>query len=133
MYAFSRRIYPKRLAVHSGYTFIVSMCVPWELNPQPFFALLTQCSTTEPQEHFIYIKQHFILRSNSHYYQTITIRCLLIVSKVVVKFRYWLGLGVLNMVLQNMCFIHTNKKLLYINNRHANNKQLVNIENWSLY
>ncbi len=27
----------------------VSMCVPWELNPQPF-ALLTQCSTTEPQE-----------------------------------------------------------------------------------
>ncbi len=27
-----------------------SMCVPWELNTQPF-ALLTQCSTTEPQEH----------------------------------------------------------------------------------
>ncbi len=25
------------------------MCVPWESNPQPF-ALLTQCSTTEPQE-----------------------------------------------------------------------------------
>ncbi len=24
------------------------MCVPWELNPQAF-ALLTQCSTTEPQ------------------------------------------------------------------------------------
>ncbi len=34
----------------SGYTFIfVSMCVPWELNPQPFVQL-TQCSTTEPQE-----------------------------------------------------------------------------------
>ncbi len=32
----------------SLYIFI-SMCVPWELNPQPF-ALLTQCSTTEPQE-----------------------------------------------------------------------------------
>ncbi len=30
--------------------FFLSMCVPWELNPQPF-ALLTQCSTTEPQEH----------------------------------------------------------------------------------
>ncbi len=30
--------------------FIVSMCVPWELNPQPF-ALLMQSSTTEPQEH----------------------------------------------------------------------------------
>ncbi len=27
-----------------------SMCVPWESNPQPF-ALQTQCSTTEPQEH----------------------------------------------------------------------------------
>ncbi len=26
------------------------MCVPWELNQQ-HFALLTQCSTTEPQEH----------------------------------------------------------------------------------
>ncbi len=26
------------------------MCVPWELNPRPF-ALLTQCSTTEPQEY----------------------------------------------------------------------------------
>ncbi len=35
------------------------MCVPWELNPQPF-ALLTQCSTTEPQEQAnvpSYIKQ----------------------------------------------------------------------------
>ncbi len=51
IYAFSRRFYPKRLTVHSGYTFFISMCVPWELNPQPF-ALLTQCSTTEPQEHW---------------------------------------------------------------------------------
>ncbi len=34
IYAFSRRFYPKRLTVHSGYTFcIVSMCVPWESNP----------------------------------------------------------------------------------------------------
>ncbi len=30
----------------------ISMCVPWELNPQPF-VLLTQCSTTEPQEHYL--------------------------------------------------------------------------------
>ncbi len=29
--------------------FFISMCAPWELNPQPF-ALQTQCSTTEPQE-----------------------------------------------------------------------------------
>ncbi len=32
--------------------FIISLCVPWELNPQPF-ALVTQCSATEPQEHII--------------------------------------------------------------------------------
>ncbi len=32
--------------------FFISIFVPWELNPQPF-ALLTQCSTTEPQEHYI--------------------------------------------------------------------------------
>ncbi len=35
-------------AIH--FFLFVSLCVPWELNPQPF-ALLTQCSTTEPQEH----------------------------------------------------------------------------------
>ncbi len=44
--------------------FFISMCVPWELNPWPF-ALLTQCSTTEPQEHIIkhtpYILDHFWL------------------------------------------------------------------------
>ncbi len=53
IYAFSRRFYPKRLG-HSGYTcfFFITMCVPWESNPQPF-ALPTQCSTTEPQEHFV--------------------------------------------------------------------------------
>ncbi len=53
IYAFSRRFYPKWLTVHSGYTFNFFMCVPWELNPQPF-AQLMQCSTTEPQEHMIY-------------------------------------------------------------------------------
>ncbi len=37
--------------MHSGYTFMVSICVSWESNPQPF-ALLTQCS--EPQEHTLY-------------------------------------------------------------------------------
>ncbi len=35
------------LQLHSGYTFLISMCVPWESNPQPF-ALLTQCSNTDP-------------------------------------------------------------------------------------
>ncbi len=50
IYAFSICFYPKRLTVHSGYTSFLSVCVPWELNPQTF-ALLTQCSTTEPQKH----------------------------------------------------------------------------------
>ncbi len=50
IYEFSRRFYPKR--IQAIYIYFISMCVPWELNPQPF-ALLTQCSTTEPQEHMI--------------------------------------------------------------------------------
>ncbi len=50
IYAFSRRFYPKRLTVNSGYTcFCQYMCF---LGIEPTtFALLTQCSTTEPQEH----------------------------------------------------------------------------------
>ncbi len=46
----------------SGYTCIVSMCVPWKSNLQPF-ALLTQCSTTEPQDIFFIISNfsYFIL------------------------------------------------------------------------
>ncbi len=42
----------KSTSVHSGYTSFVSMCVPWELNPQPF-VLLTQSSTTEPLKHTV--------------------------------------------------------------------------------
>ncbi len=44
-------------AIH--FFFFISMCVPWELNPRPF-ALLTQCSTTEPQEH-IFINHIIVL------------------------------------------------------------------------
>ncbi len=32
--------------------FFMSMCVPWELIPQPF-ALLTQCSTTDPLDFYL--------------------------------------------------------------------------------
>ncbi len=46
-YAFSRRFYPKRLTIAFRLCIFISTCVPWESNPQPF-ALLTQCSTTEP-------------------------------------------------------------------------------------
>ncbi len=45
IYAFSRRFYPKRLTIAFRLYIFISMCVPWESNPQPF-ALLTQCSTT---------------------------------------------------------------------------------------
>ncbi len=37
IYAFSRCFYPKRLAVHSGYNFFSSMCVPW-IEPTTFCA-----------------------------------------------------------------------------------------------
>ncbi len=57
IYAFSRRFYPKRLTLHSDYTYFLSVCVPWELNPQPF-VLLTQYSTTEPQEHLLHELLH---------------------------------------------------------------------------
>ncbi len=39
-----------------SFFFFVSMCVPWEFNPQPF-ALLMKCSTTEPQEHRLYVNE----------------------------------------------------------------------------
>ncbi len=50
----------QRDLVHSGCTFFfISMC-SWELNPQPF-ALITQCSTTEPQEHLPSHTRSYIL------------------------------------------------------------------------
>ncbi len=47
-FTFSRRFYPKRLTIAFRLYIFISTCVPWESNPQPL-ALLTQCSTTEPQ------------------------------------------------------------------------------------
>ncbi len=44
---------PDIVRLYIFYLFLfISMFVSWELNPQPF-ALLTQCSTNEPQEHYI--------------------------------------------------------------------------------
>ncbi len=44
IYAFSRCFYSKRLTVHSGYTFVLSVCV-CSLGIEPTtFVLLTQCS-----------------------------------------------------------------------------------------
>ncbi len=65
VYAFSRRFYPKRLTVHLGYTFFVSMCVHWESNPQPL-----HCSTTEPQEPRV-LKEFLTLLFNSQYSECI--------------------------------------------------------------
>ncbi len=62
-FALSRRFYPKRLTGYSGYTFFIIMCVPREMNLQPF-ALLTQCSTTEPQEHCRYAGFQFNIIKN---------------------------------------------------------------------
>ncbi len=62
IYAFSRRFYPKRLTVHSGYTFFffLLVCVfPGNQTHNPF-ALLTQYSTTEPQEHYWAALQHYL-------------------------------------------------------------------------
>ncbi len=50
IYAFSRRFYPKWLTVHSGYTVLYQYMCFLGIEPTTF-ALLTQCSTTEPQEH----------------------------------------------------------------------------------
>ncbi len=46
--------------------FFVSMCVPWESNPQPF-ALLMQCFTTEPQEHNFIIYKHILLQATAKF------------------------------------------------------------------
>ncbi len=51
IYAFSRRFYLKQLTVHSGYTFFCQCVCSLGIEPTTF-ALLTQCSNTEPQEHF---------------------------------------------------------------------------------
>ncbi len=43
IYAFSRRFYPKRLTVHSGYTYFCQYMCSLGIEPTTF-ALLTQCS-----------------------------------------------------------------------------------------
>ncbi len=59
IYAFSRHFYPKRLTIAFRLYIFINMCVPWESNPQ-LFALLTQCSTTEPHRNtFIQFRDIF--------------------------------------------------------------------------
>ncbi len=56
------------LQLHSGYTFFISMCVPWESNPQHF--ALTKLYHWATQEHthiyiYIYIGAGHIIRISS--------------------------------------------------------------------
>ncbi len=39
------------LQLHAGYTFFISMCVPWESNPQPFCAADAMLYHWATQEH----------------------------------------------------------------------------------
>ncbi len=52
IYVFSRHFYPKRLTVHSGYTFSCQYLCSLGFEPTTF-VLLKHCSTTEPHEHKI--------------------------------------------------------------------------------
>ncbi len=52
IYAFSRRFNPKRLTIQAIHIFVSTWMYSLGIKPTTF-ALLTQCSTTEPQEHFL--------------------------------------------------------------------------------
>ncbi len=64
IYAFSRRFYPKRLTIAFRLYIFISICVPWESNPQPF-ALLTQCSPTEPHRNIMSSIKHVLWSASS--------------------------------------------------------------------
>ncbi len=51
------------LTVHSGYTFIISMCVPWESNPWP---LEIQPMTSYPDTYLFKISMNSIM--HKYYY-----------------------------------------------------------------
>ncbi len=61
-------------AIHFSF---ISMCVPWELNlgiQYLNFALLTQCSTTEPQEHdMLLYATSLVVFQKCHFYSSIYI------------------------------------------------------------
>ncbi len=63
IYAFSRRFYPKRLTVYPDYTFFVSMCVPWELNPQPFVLLKLRLSRQPKSRYCSTLTNHTSMES----------------------------------------------------------------------
>ncbi len=60
IYAFSRRFYPKRLTVHSGYTYFCQYMCSLGIKPTTF-ALLTQCSNHWPTEKSIYFTNSVLI------------------------------------------------------------------------
>ncbi len=65
IYAFSRWFYPKRLTVNSVYNFICPYVCSLGIDPQTF-VLLTQCSTTEPQEYYVMAMRSTNLRDHNN-------------------------------------------------------------------
>ncbi len=72
-FAFSRCFYPKGLTVHSGYTifFFIGICVPWELNPQPFALLTRNALSLSHRNHWYTGDKH--KRNNNNSKRTITL------------------------------------------------------------
>ncbi len=62
-FTFSRHFYPKRRIVHSGYNFFCQYVCSLGIEPTTF-VLLTQCSSTEPQEHRINSKMSICCSKN---------------------------------------------------------------------
>ncbi len=69
IYAFSRRFYPKRLtSAFRLYIFCQSLGLSQSLGIEPTtFALLTQCSTTEPQELMTTMNNETMTWTRSHF------------------------------------------------------------------
>ncbi len=60
------RFYPKRLTLFRLYIYIVSMCIPWESNPQPLHCQ-RNALTTEPQEHIHLHKASIFVHAHVDY------------------------------------------------------------------
>ncbi len=76
------------------------MCVPWELNPRPF-VLLTQCSTTEPQEHLLLLDRNN--RNKNYWYMSKKGKLNLAVSKIVCLVIYLVAVWIMKYPLACSC------------------------------
>ncbi len=99
------------------------VCVPWELNPR-LFALLTQCSTTEPQEHFYHIHTYalvFIFKDD----HSITKAHVLINTTMFICI-------VLNLIQDNLGFNHTQFNLRIVKELNGAHKPFLELFNMCL-